>query len=161
MRACAIEMDMRNSKSNFYASRPTQHAAPTRANPDLNPLNSYRKNPLVRSTIWGKTKNERDPGEERLDRRHRSELFLFFTGTFWSELVVFWFFLGVSFTFRSYFAFAIVYISLPSQKPAFLQTTPPPMATPSVLEIAEYRRDNPDVGPTEVRFRNPVPGRNE
>ena len=53
MRACAVEMDMRNSKSNFCASRPTQHAAPTRANPDLNPLNSYRKNPLVRSTIWG------------------------------------------------------------------------------------------------------------
>ena len=46
-------MDMRNSKSNFCASRPTQTAAATRANPDLNPLNSYRKNPLVRSTIWG------------------------------------------------------------------------------------------------------------
>ena len=30
-----------------------------------------------------------------------------------------------------------------------------------LLEIAEYRRDNPDVDPTEVRFRNPVPGRNE
>ena len=55
MRACAVEMDMRNSKSNFCASRPTQNAATTRANPDLNPaLNSYRKNPLVRSTIWGK-----------------------------------------------------------------------------------------------------------
>ena len=53
MRACAVEMDMRNSKSNFCASRPTQHAGATRANPDLNPLNSYRKNPLVRSTIWG------------------------------------------------------------------------------------------------------------
>ena len=53
MRACAVEMDMRNSKSHFCASRPTQTAAPTRANPDLNPLNSYCKNPLVRSTIWG------------------------------------------------------------------------------------------------------------
>ena len=56
MRACAVEMDMRNSKSNFCASRPTQNAATTRANPDLNPaLNSYRKNPFVRSTIWGIT----------------------------------------------------------------------------------------------------------
>ena len=54
MRACAVEMDMRNSKSNFCASRPTQNAGATRANPDLNPLNSYRKNPLARSTIWGK-----------------------------------------------------------------------------------------------------------
>ena len=93
MRACAIEMDMRNSKSNFYASRPTQHAAPTRANPDLNPLNSYRKNPLVRSTIWGKTKNERDPGEERLDRRHRSELFCFLRALFGLNLLFFGFFL--------------------------------------------------------------------
>ena len=57
MRACAVEMDMRNSKSNFCASRPTQNAETTRANPDLNPLNSYRKNPLVRSTIWGKSGN--------------------------------------------------------------------------------------------------------
>ena len=86
MRACAVEMDMRNSKSNFCASRPTQNAAATRANPDLNPLNSYRKNPLVRSTIWGKTKNERDPGEERLDRRHRSELFVSLVfGHFWAD----------------------------------------------------------------------------
>ena len=54
MRAGAVEMDMRNSKSNFCASRPTQTAAATRANPDLNPLNSYRKSPLVWSTIWGK-----------------------------------------------------------------------------------------------------------
>ena len=55
MRACAVEMDTRNSKSNFCASRPTQNAGATRANPNLNPLNSYRKNPLVRSTIWGKS----------------------------------------------------------------------------------------------------------
>ena len=58
MRACAVEMDMRNSKSNFCASRPTQNAETTRANPDLNPLNSYRKNPLVRSTIWGNIGDE-------------------------------------------------------------------------------------------------------
>ena len=30
-----------------------------------------------------------------------------------------------------------------------------------LLEIAEHRRDNPDVDPSDVRFRNPVPGRNE
>ena len=68
MRACAVEMDMRNSKSNFCASRPTQNAATTRANPDLNPaLNSYHKNPLVRSTIWEKRGAPRGTGL-RFDR---------------------------------------------------------------------------------------------
>ena len=65
MRACAVEMDM----------RPTQNAATTRANPDLNPaLNSYRKNPLVRSTIWGKTdQNKPTPKSPRLSHcRHSS-----------------------------------------------------------------------------------------
>ena len=66
MRACAVEMDMRNSKSNFCASRPTQNAGATRANPGLNPaLNSYRKNPLVRSTIWG---TNQEIGEKQIRR---------------------------------------------------------------------------------------------
>ena len=40
------------------------------------------------------------------------------------ELVVFLFFFGLSLVFRSYFAFANACISLPSQKLAFLPSTP-------------------------------------
>ena len=58
--------------------------------------------------------------QERLDSRHRSELFVFLTLVGLNFL----FFLCVSIVFRSYFSFAIVYIALSLQKPAFLQSTP-------------------------------------
>ena len=60
---------------------------------------------------------ERDPGEAG-----QETWVCVFCLSFWSELVVVSF--GVSIVFRNYFALANVCISLPSQKPAFVQSTP-------------------------------------
>ena len=78
-------------------------------------------------TFWqtsqNKKQNQKFRPMERLGRRHRSELSVFFC--FWALVGLnLSFFSWCVYFFRSYFAFANVYIALSSQRPAFLQSTP-------------------------------------